>query len=79
MANNLPTRTANLEELEADLIKTLETDRQRGCDLKIVREKSGRYADAVRSLLVGDSTELPGNNEDRFDRVLPILENAYSG
>jgi hypothetical protein len=79
MANNLSTRILKLEQLEADLVKTLETDRPRGCDLAVVRDKSDRYADAVHSLLADGPVASSDEAEDRFEHLLPRLEGAYAG
>jgi len=82
MAKNLPTRSALLEDFEVDLIRTLETNRARGCDVAIVEDKSRRYADAVRTLLdqapAGAEADAAAA-ENRLDGVLGKLESAYTG
>ena len=81
MAKNLPTETPGLEDLETDLIRTLETDRELGCDTTTLGEKARRYAAAVRTLLIDPPVYAAGSDtaETRFDRALPDLEHAYAG
>ena len=79
MANTLPTLAANLEVLEADLIKTLETDQHQGCDPSVIREKSNRYAEGVSLLMTTGSSHSIDNREDHLDSFLPRLESAYAG
>jgi hypothetical protein len=79
MAKNLPTRVARLEDFETDLIHALESDRARGCDSAVVAEKSKHYIEAVRSLLAYAEADREDGIPERFDRVLPRLEDAYAG
>ncbi|MGD8413799.1 MAG: hypothetical protein PVF33_06180 [Candidatus Latescibacterota bacterium] len=79
MAKNLSTRATRVEDFEADLINTVETDRSRGCDPTVIAEKARSYADAVRSLLVDAAADPADGIQARFDRAMPRLESAYAG
>jgi hypothetical protein len=79
MANILPTLPARLEDFQSDLIRALEADRPRGCETTVIGEKSRRYSDAARTVLVDTAADPADGSPERFDRALPMLENAYAG